>query len=104
MGFYLFLKFSLYEVFHYYFSVSSNRDFVPFVTICNFIFYKCRRSTGLQKSANETLISPTIYFEHEFPISSNTHCGWLKCNLVFQFPFSDVRFFLENVYYSNAIK
>ena len=60
-------KFSLYEVFHllffsflksielvsYYYY--KNSDYVQFLTIYNFIFYKYGRSAELQKSANETL-------------------------------------------------
>ena len=75
-----FLKFSLYEFFHWYFSVSSigilqsikfvsyynykNRGFVQFVTIYNFIFYKCGRSTELQKPANEAFLCVFPNFSH----------------------------------------
>ena len=42
------------------------------------MFCKCGRSTELQKSANESLVSPTIYLEAKFPIYPNTHSGYLK--------------------------
>ena len=85
-------EFLLFRVFHWYFSVSfigifqsielasycKNCNFIQFVTIYNFICYKCGRSAELQKSANETLyvythISPTIFLEAKCPIYSSTH-------------------------------
>ena len=33
----------------------KNRDFLQFITISKFIFYKCERPTELQKSVNKTL-------------------------------------------------
>ena len=56
----------------------ENRDFAQFVTICNFIFYKCGRSSEPQKSENENLyaffqISPTIFLEAKCPMYSSTH-------------------------------
>ena len=101
-----FLK-SIYLISYYKY---KNCDFVQFATIYNFIFYKCGRSTELQKSVNETLyassqISPIIFLGAECPIGIPVLIlGSYKCTLVVRFPVSDVRFFLELVFYSNAMK
>ena len=62
--------------YHYY----KNRDILQFVTIHNFIFHKCGRSSELQKYGNETLsasfqISPAIFLGAKCPIYSSAHSG-----------------------------
>ena len=92
IGFYLFYKiFLIWSLSLIFFSFLKsielvsyfdykNWDFVQFVTIYNFMFCKCGRSTELQKSANETMnasrqISLTIFIEAKSPIYSSTYSG-----------------------------
>ena len=72
----------------------KNRGFVQFVTICNFIFYKCERSTQPQKFANETLyassqISPTIFLEANKVSYIFYYTFWVAINTIW---LSDFRF------------
>ena len=89
----------------------KNCYFVQFVTVYNFIFYKYRRSTELQKSANKTLhafsqISFTIFlegkclsymFQYTLLVAINT-IWW--SSLLFLMSYS----FWNKFCYSNAIK
>ena len=112
------LNFSLYEVFHWYFSVSWSLSsllviiiiiIVTFVTIYNFLFYKCGRSTD-SKNLQMKLWMRLPKFQPQYFLKQSVlyipvHIlGHYKCNLVVRSPISDLRFFLEKVCHSNATK